>query len=255
MSVSSAALEDQKKAIAATIEFMRGDLAAPVTLRDLADFASYSPYHFNRVFRNAIGVPPAEFRAALRFDWAKHLLLTTDLSITDVCYEVGFDSLGTFSARFSELVGVGPKLFRRLPDLIEGAPSAAVMRGSAVDTMAAVAGTVTAPGCGPVYLGLFPDRIARCRPIAGAFLPEPGKFEIAPIPIGTFRLLAAGFPPGADISTQLLPGDQLCAGSSPLPVIIRAGNERVERHITIGSPGPHAPPVLVALPPLVSDLG
>src|SRR5699024_10941533 len=127
-----------KQAIAATIEFMRRDLATPVTLRDLADFASYSPYHFNRVFRNAIGVPPAEFRAALRFDWAKHLLLTTDLSITEVCFEVGFDSLGTFSTRFSDLVGVGPKIFRRLPDLLGGGPPISPLDRGAPDAGVAV---------------------------------------------------------------------------------------------------------------------
>ncbi len=123
---------EQRKAIASVIKFMRHDLARPVTLRDLADFAAYSPFHLDRVFSNAIGVPPAEFRAALRFDWAKHLLLTTDLSVTEICHEVGFDSLGTFSTRFAEFVGVTPKLFRRLPDLMAETPDT-IVRRSEVD--------------------------------------------------------------------------------------------------------------------------
>lgn len=250
MGASQAAIDEQRKAIAAVINFMRRDLSAPVTLRDLADFAAYSPFHLNRVFSSSIGVPPAEFRAALRFDWAKHLLLTTDLSVTEICNEVGFDSLGTFSTRFTELVGVTPKQFRRLPDLMAETPDT-IIRRSAVDEGAVVAGTVDAPGCGPVYVGLFPSRIARSRPVAGIYLPSPGEFSLTPVPVGSFHLLAAAFPPGTDTVGQLLPTDAMRVGSVPDPIVVRTGNDRIRCRLSLGPLRREAPPVLVALPALL----
>jgi AraC-like DNA-binding protein len=250
MGPSQAALDDQRKAIAAVIEFMRRDLAAPVTLRDLADFAAYSPFHLNRIFSTSIGVPPAEFRAALRFDWAKHLLLTSDLSVTEICNEVGFDSLGTFSTRFTELVGVNPKHFRHLPELWTSMPDDIVHRGDA-DSTAVVSGHVDAPGCGPVYIGLFPSRIARGRPVAGTFLPEPGDFAVAPVPVGEFHLLAAAFPPGTDALGQLLPNDSMRVGSSPETVVVRTGTEQLRRTLTLAPRQRNSPPVIVALPALL----
>jgi AraC-like DNA-binding protein len=247
---SASALDDQRKAIASVITFMRQDLSRPVTLRDLADFAAYSPFHLNRLFSSAIGVPPAEFRAALRFDWAKHLLLATDLSVTEICHEVGFDSLGTFSTRFAELVGVTPKLFRRLPDLMAETP-ATIVRRSEVDEGAVISGTVEAPGCGPVYVGLFPSRIARGRPVAGIYLPTPGEFALTPVPVGTFYLLAAAFPPGTDTAGQLLPSEAMRVGSADEQVIVRRDDDRIRCSLTLGRPARNAPPVLVALPALL----
>lgn len=251
MTASAATVDDQRRAIAATIEFMREDLAKPVRLRDLADFASYSPYHLNRVFRTMIGVPPGEFRAALRFDWAKHLLLNTDMSVTAICFEVGFDSLGTFSSRFREMTGVTPRQFRALPDQVdERQYSRIVVRGEG-DTAAMVGGTVDAPGCGPVYLGLFPTVMPRGVPVAGTFLPEPGEFELGPVPYGTYHLLGAAFPPGTDAAAQLLPGDRFLAGRCPLAIEVVTGDEYVERHMTLEPAKPDGFPILVALPALL----
>ncbi len=87
------------------------------TLSQMAELACLSPYHFCRVFRRAAGIPPAAIFGALRLERAKRLLLDTDLSVTEICYALGYTSLGAFTTRFSHHVGVSPGRFRRLPEL------------------------------------------------------------------------------------------------------------------------------------------
>jgi AraC-like DNA-binding protein len=67
----------------------------------MTGIAHLSPYHFARTFRRITGIPPGEFLGALRLQRAKELLLTTDLFTSEVCYEVGYASFGTFTSRFT----------------------------------------------------------------------------------------------------------------------------------------------------------
>ena len=85
-----------------------GGTGADLSLRDMADIAYLSPHHFARTFRRVTGISPGEFQCALRLQRAKRLLLTTDLSASGVCFEVGYGSLGIFTSRFTHLVGVSP---------------------------------------------------------------------------------------------------------------------------------------------------
>lgn len=84
-----------------------------VLLRDAAAIAYYSPYHFNRLFLQAFKETPHEFVSRLRLEEAKRLLLSDNQSITDICFEVGYESLGSFSTRFRGLTGLSPFTFRR----------------------------------------------------------------------------------------------------------------------------------------------
>ncbi|WP_425457005.1 helix-turn-helix transcriptional regulator [Cohnella terricola] len=74
---------------------------------------AYSPYHFSRLFREQVGLSPLYYVSALRLQKAKDLLIHTDFSIRDIGLEIGQMSLGTFTTRFSECVGVTPSEFRR----------------------------------------------------------------------------------------------------------------------------------------------
>ena len=87
--------------------------AEPVTLNDLAAAARCSRWHLVRAFRAAYGMTPGEYLSHRRLERAMELLRTTDLTVTDVCTAVSFASLGTFSRRFRELVGVAPTEYRR----------------------------------------------------------------------------------------------------------------------------------------------
>jgi len=84
-----------------------------VTIDEVAREAAMSPFHFIRQFSALFGDTPHQFRIEARLDHAKHLLALGDSSVTDVCMEVGFSSLGSFSDLFARRVGMPPSAYRR----------------------------------------------------------------------------------------------------------------------------------------------
>jgi AraC-like DNA-binding protein len=86
----------------------------PLNVEALAADAHMSAGHFSRAFRQAYGESPYGYVMTRRIERAMALLRRGDLSVTEVCFEVGCSSLGTFSTRFTELVGVAPSTYRRL---------------------------------------------------------------------------------------------------------------------------------------------
>lgn len=100
---------------------MDRDFARPLDLDALAREAGYSRFHFARAFRATFGETPRAYLTRRRIERAKDLLRSANLSVTEICTLVGFASLGSFSARFSELVGVSPSAYRRAA-VAEGGP-------------------------------------------------------------------------------------------------------------------------------------
>jgi AraC-like DNA-binding protein len=84
-----------------------------ITLENAAREACLSPFHFNRLFVQAFGETPHEFATRMRIEEAKKLLLAENRSVTDICLDVGYESLGSFSTRFRSLTGLSPAAFRR----------------------------------------------------------------------------------------------------------------------------------------------
>ena len=91
---------------------MDRDYALPLDVPALARGAYMSPGHFQRSFRAAYGETPYGYLMTRRIERAKALLRRGDLSVTEVCFEVGCTSLGSFSSRFTELVGEPPSAYR-----------------------------------------------------------------------------------------------------------------------------------------------
>jgi AraC-like DNA-binding protein len=87
--------------------------AEPLDLAQLAAVATLSKYHFQRLFTRVYGVSPAGYLSERRIERAQDLLRTSNLTVTEVCHAVGFTSLGSFSSRFTELVGETPSAFQR----------------------------------------------------------------------------------------------------------------------------------------------
>lgn len=83
------------------------------SVRDIARDVGISPFHFIRQFEAVFGLTPHQFRTATRIEWAKRLLTRGELSVTDICLEVGFSSLGSFSELFARRVGASPSVYRR----------------------------------------------------------------------------------------------------------------------------------------------
>jgi transcriptional regulator GlxA family with amidase domain len=88
------------------------DYAEPLDVPALARVALMSPGHFSRSFRAAFGETPYSHLMTRRVERAKALLRRGDLSVTEVCFAVGCTSLGSFSSRFTELVGESPSAYR-----------------------------------------------------------------------------------------------------------------------------------------------
>ena len=86
--------------------------AEPLDVQAMARAANMSPAHFSRKFTAAYGETPYSYLMTRRIERAMTLLRRGDLSVTDVCFEVGCSSLGTFSTRFTELVGESPSAYR-----------------------------------------------------------------------------------------------------------------------------------------------
>ena len=89
------------------------EYAKPLDVEALARGARMSAGHLSRQFKQAYGESPYSYLMTRRIERAMALLRRGDLSVTEVCFEVGCSSLGTFSTRFTELVGVSPSVYRR----------------------------------------------------------------------------------------------------------------------------------------------
>ena len=89
------------------------DYAGKIDIAALAAGAGYSREHFIRAFRAVYGETPGRYRTRRRVERACELLGSANLTVTEICHLVGFTSLGTFSARFTELTGVSPTAYRR----------------------------------------------------------------------------------------------------------------------------------------------
>lgn len=85
----------------------------PLDLDTLAGIAGLSKYHFLRLFRTTYGRTPAAYLSERRVERAQDLLRTTNLTVTEVCFAVGFASLGSFSSRFSAVTGETPRDFQK----------------------------------------------------------------------------------------------------------------------------------------------
>lgn len=93
-------------------DVMDRDYARPLDVPALAKVALMSPGHFSRSFRAAFGETPYSYLMTRRVERAKALLRRGDMSVTEVCFAVGCTSLGSFSSRFTELVGETPSAYR-----------------------------------------------------------------------------------------------------------------------------------------------
>lgn len=94
-------------------KFIDDSYNLPLNLAAISKEACLSPYHFLRLFRDTFDTTPHQYLIHRRIEKAKELLRARSLSVTDVCFEVGFESLGSFSSLFRKCVGHAPINYRR----------------------------------------------------------------------------------------------------------------------------------------------
>ncbi|MEU1126020.1 AraC family transcriptional regulator [Streptomyces sp. NPDC005899] len=109
----SRAVEDTNRRMLRARDAMDRAYARPLDVPALARVAHVSPAHFARTFRATFGESPHRYLQRRRVERAMYLLRETGRSVTEICYEVGFGSTGTFSRTFSDIVGRSPRAYRR----------------------------------------------------------------------------------------------------------------------------------------------
>lgn len=240
------------EAVKRVIELMHERIEEPLSLQDMSRVAFISQFHFNRVFRQVTGIPPHQYLYALRLETAKRLLLTTQESVTDVCFSVGYNSLGTFTRRFTGLVGISPNRFRALTEasasVLQGLHSLSEMPGAPEHF---IEGHASAPEGfkGTIFLGLFSTPMPQGSPVVGTVLTQPGSFRLPAAPDGDYYVLGAGLPWSEDHREYLLYESALRGGA---PVRVRRGEAVSPANLMLRPPTPFDPPILVSLPLLLS---
>ncbi|HEV7681542.1 MAG TPA: AraC family transcriptional regulator [Pyrinomonadaceae bacterium] len=243
------------EAVERVIRMMHDRLDEPLTLQEMSRIAYISPYHFNRIFRQITGIPPNQFFYALRLETAKRLLLTTNTSVTDVCFDVGYNSLGTFIRRFTGLVGLSPGRFRslaRYPTDSLSVPTSSQLNRPAASSLAGISGKVTAPEwfTGTIFVGLFTTPIPQGDPISGTVMQQPGPYHVASVPDGVYFILAAGLARSKDFREYFLHETTLRAGGQP--ILIRNGIVEGSTDLSLRPPEAFDPPILMTLPLLLA---
>ncbi len=105
-------VEDQNRSLLRARDAMDRAYAEPLDIRAVAAVAHVSPAHFIRSFRAVFGETPHRYLQRRRVERSMFLLRETNRSVTDICLDVGFNSLGTFSRTFREIVGETPSAYR-----------------------------------------------------------------------------------------------------------------------------------------------
>lgn len=250
-----------RRAVERVIGTVSQNLNAHLTMRDMARIAHLSPFYFNRVFHQITGLPPSQFLYAMRLEKAKRLLLTTEMSITDICFEVGYSSLGTFTSRFTELVGLSPREYRRLKQKIcsfdwERLFSEGWKLADTQPVEPSLKGKIHAPINfeGLIFVGLFEQMIPQSSPVAGTMLTRGGEFYLGSLPHGEFYLLSAALPRTTNVLEYLLPDfSKLMVGVGENLLRIQNGRVKKGADIFLRRLEITDPPILLALPNLLAN--
>jgi len=248
-------VEAYETAVVRAIRHMRENLAEPLDLDEIARIAAISKFHLVRVFDEITGTTPHHFLSCLRIQRAKELLLKPGASITDVCLEVGYNSLGTFSKTFSELVGLSPQEFRAMPKRLTAKQFAtAIWRYLASRKKIsgpAIEGMVEGPRSpkGFVFVGTFTRGVPLGVPFSGTVMMGRGEFSIERPEMPEFHLLAALVPLSADLTAMV--------ANIPISLVaslrVRSnggGGEAEQPCLRLRPLRPTDPPIVLALPAL-----
>ncbi|TDQ37743.1 helix-turn-helix domain-containing protein [Aureibacillus halotolerans] len=238
--------------------YIQQHLDEPLTLTHLARYASYSPFHFSRLFKEATGLSPQYYVSALRLQKAKELLLQTNLKIRDIGLEIGQQSLGTFTTRFTDKVGVTPSQFRQSSEDTQELFSVLqafndwTHHNAALTTEGVVHGTInsSAPFQGCILIGLFAKPIPEGLPLYGTLLPSTGSFCFTHVKPGLYYLMATSVTWGMGAMDVLLPQTTLRAWSKE-PIVVTPFEPVPPQTLTLIQPDQGDPPILISIPVLM----
>ncbi|GAA0458469.1 AraC family transcriptional regulator [Actinoplanes capillaceus] len=222
----------------------------PLSLDMMANSAFLSRFYFSRLFRATTGTSPARFLAAIRLYQAKTQLRETAYTVTDIAYNVGYNSLGTFISRFTRSVGVSPARYRSLAQA--GMPRLP-RENTGAEPGGMICGRLELPAeaaISRVYVGVFRTSIVEGVPLACHVVDGDGFFMLPGVPAGQWFLRAAAVSQQADAS----PGTgrmQAKAVAAHDNVRVVAG-ATIKVDLTLHTVSDFDLPILIALPELDS---
>lgn len=239
------------KAVERAIECIWERYSDPLSLAEIAGSALLSRFYFARLFREATGITPGRFLAAVRIYQAKRLLQSTSMNITEISFAVGYNSLGSFNNYFTGSVGVSPGRFRRMSQNGGFRLSRPGLNPRA--RYGAVAGTISLPegyGSARVFVGAFTTPIAQ-HPLAAAIIVDvpggrPCCYHLPDVPEGMWFLRAVGVADGVGPEPQI--HRSLLVGGHDLTVVTTDTVTSAAVRLRHGRPTD--PPILLALPEL-----
>jgi AraC family transcriptional regulator len=254
----SSTLDLHALAVERVIRTLYERLDDPPSLKDMAAMVFLSPCHFTHVFHRITGIAPREFLAALRLETAKRLLLTTVRSVTEICFDVGYSSLGTFTKRFTHSVGISPSRLRVLAEQFT-LPPLDLLRDYCMDQERRVGESVT--GClhvpvgfeGLIFVGLFSSPLPQSLPVGCTLVTSQNTYAIPSMPNGNYYLFAAACAWSQDPMTYLLSHAWLRGGLNQRPVLIREGQIKGPTEVQLRPAQVTDPPILIALPLLLME--
>lgn len=220
----------------------------PLTLAEIAASAMFSKFYFSRIFRSSTGISPGRFLSVIRLHQAKKRLLETSLNVTDISYEVGYASLGTFTTRFTRSVGIAPSRYRAMSHT--GIPLPPVPPANGSSPAGAAFGSLNLPvNATPMrmYVGAFSTPIPEGVPAACDILDGSGFYRLSGLPTGSWfiRAIAVAY---KDLDPRPWKRKPQYVGE-PMPVTVRAGHG-VRVDIGMRPISPFDLPVLMAIPEL-----
>ncbi|SCF37242.1 transcriptional regulator, AraC family [Micromonospora carbonacea] len=237
-------------AVERAISIMWDRYHEPLSLDAMADSAFLSRFYFSRLFRSKTGTSPGRFLTAIRLYKAKNLLLETDMSVTDIAYAVGYNSLGTFISRFTRSVGISPARYRWLAE--NGIPQLSRTRTAGPRRRATISGRLVLPPVDvpvKVYVGVFDSPIVQGLPASCDILEASGEYVLRDVPEGEWYLRAAAIALG-DIAARPSMRRPLAVGAYDALTVGSGVNLTVD--LELHHTGVFDLPILIALPELDS---
>lgn len=241
------------------ITYMHEHLHETMNLAGLAAQAAYSPYHFSRLFKKSVGVPPLYYLSALRLQRAEELLLETALPVRDIGMEIGQQSVGTFTTSFASRVGMTPGVFRASAAATEESLSSLRKARHWAEPVFPSAETCVkgriyseAPFEGFVLIGLFPRPMPEGLPLYGTLCDASEEYCIRGVKPGIYYMMATSVAWKMKVADILIPHHTLRTRSKE-PCHVDGALAEENRDVYLYPPRLDDTPILISLSLLMNN--
>ncbi len=244
---------DHLPAIARVTRHLNAQLSKRHTLEELAALAGCSIWHFDRIFHKVTHLSPMAYLSAARMEAAKRLLVISDALIIDICYEVGYTSLGSFGKRFTKMIGLSPRRVRTLARNFDADAFRAMFREAipAPPPENPVKVTITSAEDDNddnylVFAGLFNSEVPTLQPVACAIHQGMGPLNIAAPPAGRYRGFAVAIPADGDAEDMIL--QDLTLRGAGEEIVVANDQPLPQMEIAVRTPNSLSAPLLPIMP-------